>query len=184
MDIQSSFDFSKFESLKAMARQTPGQAADGTQQADGAAFDGQKKALKKAAEQFEALFLQEMLKSMRATVGDDELVDSAAIQTYQEMFDREVALQMSKRGAVGISDMLVGHMEKQQQAAADMLARREREQEEQGFARADKSRTPMMPLEKTPSFGLPTQDAPARSLPLSTPLKPLEREGTVARPLR
>ena len=184
MDIQSSFDFSKFESLKAMARQQPGQAADGSEATNNAAFDGQKKALKKAAEQFEALFLQEMLKSMRATVGNDELVDSAAIQTYQEMFDREVALQMSKRGAVGISDMLVSHMEKQQQAAADMLARREREQNEQGFARSDKARAAMMPLEKTPSFGLPAQDTPARSLPLSTPLKPLEREGTVARPLR
>jgi peptidoglycan hydrolase FlgJ len=184
MEIQSSFDFSKFESLKAMARQKSGPSADGTQGTDPSQSDGQKKALRAAAEQFEALFLQEMLKSMRASVGKDELVDSAAIQTYEEMFDREVALQMAKRGAVGISDMLVGHMEKQQQAAADMLARREREQKEQGFARADTTRSPMIPLEKAPSFGLPAQDAVAPNLPLAKPLKPLEREGTVARPLR
>jgi flagellar protein FlgJ len=184
MDIQSSFDFSKFEGLKAMARQRPDQAADGSQATDPSQFDGQKKALRKASEQFEALFLQEMLKSMRATVGNDELVDSAAIQTYEEMFDREVALQMAKRGSVGISDMLVSHMEKQQQAAADMLLRREREQSEQGFARSDKARADMIPLEKTPSFGVPVQDAVAPRLPLAKPLKPLQREGTVARPLR
>jgi Rod binding domain-containing protein len=184
MDIQSSFDFSKFESLKAMARQQPGQAGVGSEAINNAAFDGQKKALKKAAEQFEALFLQEMLKSMRASVGKDELVDSAAIQTYEEMFDREVALQMAKRGAVGISDMLVSHMEKQQQAAADMLARREREQSEQGFARNEKARAAMMPLEKTSSLGVPAQEQPAVAMPLDKPLKPLQREGAVARPLR
>jgi Rod binding domain-containing protein len=184
MDIQSSFDFSKFEGLKAMARQRPGQAADGSQGTDPSQFDGQKKALRKASEQFEALFLQEMLKSMRATVGNDELVDSAAIKTYEEMFDREVALQMAKRGSVGISDMLVSHMEKQQQSAADMLARRNREQNEQGFARADPTRGPMLPLEKTTSFGVPVQDTAAPNLPLAKPLKPLQREGAVARPLR
>lgn len=184
MDIQSSFDFSKFEGLKAMARQRPDQAVDGSQATDPSQFNGQKKALRKASEQFEALFLQEMLKSMRATVGNDELVDSAAIQTYEEMFDREVALQMAKRGSVGISDMLVNHMEKQQQATADMLARREDERREQKFERSDKAQAVMMPLEKTPSFGVPVQDAAAPGLPLTKPFKPLLREGTVARPLR
>jgi hypothetical protein len=65
-----------------------------------------------------------------------------------------------------------------------MLARREREQNEQGFARSDKARTPMLPLEKSTSFGLIDQHAPAGALPLNKPLKPLQREGTVARPLR
>ena len=67
MEIQSTLDFSKFESLKAMARQKSGPSADGTQGTDPSQSDGQKKALRAAAEQFEALFLQEMLKSMRAS---------------------------------------------------------------------------------------------------------------------
>jgi len=42
----------------------------------------------------------------------------------------------------------------------------------------------MLPLEKATSFGLIDQHAPAGALPLNKPLKPLQREETVARPLR
>ena len=65
------------------------------------------KALKETAIQFEALFLQMMLKSMREATPRSELLDSEAIKTYEGMYDREVAISMAGRGSTGIADMLV-----------------------------------------------------------------------------
>ena len=65
------------------------------------------KALKETATQFEALFLQMMLKSMRQATPRSELLDSEAIKTYEGMYDREVAISMAGRGSTGIADMLV-----------------------------------------------------------------------------
>ena len=45
------------------------------------------KALKETATQFEALFLQMMLKSMREATPRSELLDSEAIKTYEGMYD-------------------------------------------------------------------------------------------------
>ncbi len=66
-----------------------------------------KAALKQTAQQFEGLFLQQMMKSMRDTVPKDDLVQSSAMDTFQGMFDKEVSVQMSKRSTLGLADMLV-----------------------------------------------------------------------------
>jgi flagellar protein FlgJ len=114
MDVNSAFDFDGLQSIKNQARRdplaAPGSATAGTN-------GGSNPALRKAAEQFEALFIQEMLKSMRASVEKDELTNNTHMETYEALFDREVSLQMAKRGAVGIADMLVGNLERQQSAA-------------------------------------------------------------------
>jgi flagellar protein FlgJ len=59
-------------------------------------------AIRAVSQQVEALFLQMMLKSMRdASAGDGE--DSNETGMYQDMFDKQVALTLSKRQDLGIA---------------------------------------------------------------------------------
>jgi flagellar protein FlgJ len=61
------------------------------------------------AEQVEALFLQMMLKSMRdATASDDP--DGNEMGMYQDMFDKQVALTISKHQDLGIGALLKRQM--------------------------------------------------------------------------
>jgi peptidoglycan hydrolase FlgJ len=65
-------------------------------------------ALREVANQFEALFLQSMLKSMRdASLGDPLLGDSDQHEMYQEMMDQQLAVEMASGKGIGLADMLV-----------------------------------------------------------------------------
>lgn len=70
----------------------------------GKAQQNQDKALKESAQQFEGLFIQMMMKSMREANAPmkDEDNQSHAMETFEGMFDKEVSLQMANRGAIGI----------------------------------------------------------------------------------
>ena len=70
----------------------------------GQAQQDQGKALKESAQQFEGLFIQMMMKSMRDASAPmkDEDNQSQAMETFEGMFEKEVSLQMSKRGAMGV----------------------------------------------------------------------------------
>ena len=84
-------------------------------------------ALREVAQQFEAMFVQQIMKTMReAGFKGGELVESQAMDTFQSMHDKEISLQMARRGSFGLADMLVRSMERQEQAvpAADALAAR------------------------------------------------------------
>jgi flagellar protein FlgJ len=62
------------------------------------------KAVREAARQFEALFLQMMLKSMRdagAAFAEDR------DRSYEEMFDQQVALDLAQKDSIGIADLLM-----------------------------------------------------------------------------
>lgn len=65
-------------------------------------------ALREVATQFEALFLQSMLKNMReASLGDPLLGNSDQYEMYQGMMDQQLALEMASGRGVGFADMLV-----------------------------------------------------------------------------
>ena len=65
-------------------------------------------ALREVAGQFEALFLQTMLKSMRdASIGDPIFGESDQFEMYQGMLDQQIALEMSSGKGIGLADMLV-----------------------------------------------------------------------------
>ena len=67
-------------------------------------------ALKEAARQFESLFTQMLLKSMREankSFGEDSLFGSDQGDMYQDMFDDQIAMQMSKGKGLGLADMLI-----------------------------------------------------------------------------
>jgi flagellar protein FlgJ len=63
------------------------------------------KALSKAAGQFEALFLNMVLKQMRQSLPKDGPLDSDSMRTYTAMFDQQVAQQLSARG-IGLREAL------------------------------------------------------------------------------
>jgi Rod binding domain-containing protein len=69
-----------------------------------------KAATREAAQQFEALFLQMMLKSMRDASIKSDLNESSGKDTFEAMFDKEISLAMAKRNTLGLADLLVKHM--------------------------------------------------------------------------
>jgi flagellar protein FlgJ len=72
-----------------------------------AARDDDPDALRETAQQFEALFVQRMLKEMRSASIGGGLFDSSRMEMYEQMFDQQVALDLSRRGGLGIADQLV-----------------------------------------------------------------------------
>ena len=62
-------------------------------------------ALSAAATQFEALFTQMLLKSMREALPQDGLLSSETSKTYTAMFDQQIAQQLSKKG-IGLARIL------------------------------------------------------------------------------
>ena len=71
-------------------------------------------ALKEAARQFESLFTQMLLKSMREankSFGEDSLFGSDQGEMYQDMFDDQIAMQLSKGKGLGLADMLVRQLQ-------------------------------------------------------------------------
>jgi Rod binding domain-containing protein len=82
---------------------------------------------RETAQQFEAMFIQMMMKSMRDASFKGELLDSSALETFQGMQDREISVQLAKRGGFGLADMLEKQFAQQPAAApaADELALRQ-----------------------------------------------------------
>ena len=58
------------------------------------------------AKKFEALMLHAMLKSMRATIVEDELTGSDQQNLYRDMMDQEIATNISNAGGFGIQQVL------------------------------------------------------------------------------
>ena len=64
--------------------------------------------LREVAGQFEALFIQQLLKNMReASLGDPLFGNSDQHDMYQEMMDQQMAVEMASGKGIGLADMLV-----------------------------------------------------------------------------
>ena len=72
--------------------------------------------IRKVAQEFESLFLSEMLKSMRSAteaLGKDNPLNTPAAKQYQEMYDQQLAVSMSREGGgIGLADVLMRQMQK------------------------------------------------------------------------
>ena len=64
-----------------------------------------KAGLEAAAKQFEALFMNMMLKSMREATSQDSLMDSDQSRLYTSMLDQQLSQSMASRG-IGLADMM------------------------------------------------------------------------------
>jgi len=73
---------------------------------------------KEVAQQFEAMYLQMMLKSMRDSVGPG-IMDSSQSEMAQGLYDQQLAIQLSKQGAIGIGDLVLRQIEGPKQTTAE-----------------------------------------------------------------
>jgi flagellar protein FlgJ len=69
-------------------------------------------ALKAVAQQFESLFLDMMMKSMRDASLGSGLFDSDESKFYQEMWDKQIAMQLAKGKGFGIADLMLRQMQR------------------------------------------------------------------------
>ena len=71
-------------------------------------------ALNEAAHQFEAIFVQMLLKSMRkaqdAIADKDSPFNSEQVKFYRDMHDQQLATDMSTNGSIGLADVIVQQM--------------------------------------------------------------------------
>lgn len=61
---------------------------------------------KEVARQFEALFLQSMLKAMRQASLLSESTDGEQTRFYQDMFDKQVALDLARKNSIGLAPVI------------------------------------------------------------------------------
>lgn len=74
--------------------------------------------LKKAAREFESLFLSHMLKNMRKAGFQSDLTDNRQVKFYQSMLDQQLAQKMAGKG-MGISQMLVRQLSRNADSAPE-----------------------------------------------------------------
>jgi flagellar protein FlgJ len=96
-------DSQSLTKLRMQAKQTPDQA------------------LKAAAQQFESVFLNMMLKSMREATPQEGMFDNEQTKMFTGMLDQQLAQTMSSRG-VGLAEVMVRQLSHNQSAAAPASA--------------------------------------------------------------
>lgn len=95
-DSQNFLDINGLNSIRQQSNQT-----------DKASKDA---ALQTAAKQFEAIFMQMLMKSMRkaqAVLESDSPFNSQSTKFYRDMHDQQMSLELSNNGSLGLSDLIV-----------------------------------------------------------------------------
>lgn len=115
------------------------------------------------AQQFEAMFIQMMLKSMRDAVPKDKLIQSKAMDSFEAMYDREIAVALSKKGGLGIADMMMKHLSQPKTSAKDYLQDR---QSMQKAIQLDKSNKSFNLIRGTSDKGIPLKMNQQKALPV------------------
>ncbi len=93
-------DFSGLQKLKASARSESPEA------------------VKAVAKEFEASFVEMMLKSLRDASSDEGIMESDGSRMYQDMFDKQIAVDISERGDFGVARVIEKQLSKDQQKPA------------------------------------------------------------------
>lgn len=75
--------------------------------------DEKRQQLVKAAQAFEAVFVRQMIGSMRQASLGDELFGSSAGEQFREMQDAKLADQMVADGGFGVAEMLIKQFDRQ-----------------------------------------------------------------------
>jgi flagellar protein FlgJ len=156
---------------------------DGLGQLKGQARQDAKSAIKETAQQFEALFLQMMMKSMRESIVKSEMSEASTMETFEGMFDKEVSVQLAKKNSMGLADMLVKNLEQQQANIATTAEILKQRQDPAAFNATAKG---MSLHPKTMGIAMDKlSDKPAgmalpktQILPLNLPPRPLSGSGT------
>ena len=65
-----------------------------------------KEELKAVAEQFEAIFVEQLLKAARQSTLADGLFDNEEVETYRDMLDKEYAKSIATNTSLGIASAI------------------------------------------------------------------------------
>lgn len=136
------------------------------------AAQGSPAALEKTAEQFEALFLQMMLKSMRQSSSGEGMFESDQTRFYQQMFDQQIAIDMAKKRQLGIADILVKQLGKEQVGQTEPLSLSTIDIERLRlvkFKPEGSTPVPTLPISKPVSASVPISVTEAVSEPVTEP---------------
>lgn len=79
-------------------------------------------AIRGAAKQFEGVFLQQLLKSMRATVPQNSLFDSEQTKMFQELNDQQLAQNIAQGRGVGLAEVLFRQLGGNRAASPEAIA--------------------------------------------------------------
>ena len=71
------------------------------------AREDQASVLRPVAEQFEALFVQQILKESRKVSFDDNWLDGNQGDFYKDWYDKQLSLDLSAKGTLGFADKIV-----------------------------------------------------------------------------
>lgn len=80
------------------------------------------KKLREAAEGFEAIFIQQMWQSMRASLPKEGIMHSREEQFWQGMYDQELGKSMASAGGIGLADMMMAQLSKKLENASEVTA--------------------------------------------------------------
>ncbi|MFJ4153809.1 flagellar assembly peptidoglycan hydrolase FlgJ [Pseudomonas sp. NPDC089752] len=79
--------------------------------------------VRKVAQEFESLFISEMLKASRKAsdvLADDNPMNSETVKQYRDMYDQQLAVSMSREGGgIGLQDVLVRQLSKNKSTPAN-----------------------------------------------------------------
>lgn len=90
------------------------QKTGSTASADGKALGPAQAKMREAAEDFEAIFLSQMLATMTKELGGAGGV-AGGEDVYRDMFSKEVAKMISRTGGIGVADTVLQEMLKTQE---------------------------------------------------------------------
>jgi flagellar protein FlgJ len=68
--------------------------------------------LEEVAQQFEAIFVNELMKASRAAKLSEDILSNSGTQPFLEMMDQEFSQTISKRNSLGIAEALVQQFER------------------------------------------------------------------------
>jgi flagellar protein FlgJ len=125
-------------------------------------------ALKAAAQQFEAVLLQMLLKSMRAATPQTGPFDSDQTRFYQELLDSQLAQVMAAKGGTGLAAVIERQLSRADATQA-LIG-------EAGFSLMPPARS--LPFNGQRAIPLPDRNPPAPAIPLNgSPVRPSLIEG-------
>lgn len=101
--MSSSLDFTRLAQLKENSK----------------GLKGEDNVSKEVSQQFEALFINMMLQSMRKATDRSGLIDSHATRTYEQLFDQEIATKLSQTGSFGIAEAIERQVNRNDSAPQD-----------------------------------------------------------------
>ena len=103
---------SQLESLVSLQKMKTEYSADnkGFLNATDASVNGTNAELKAVADQFEAIFLEMLLKQARDSKLSDGLFENKADDNFVQLFDRELAKSSSEKVDIGIAEAIINQM--------------------------------------------------------------------------